>query len=285
MEKLKITQEEIYLLRLIYKYSINRQLADAKFIKDVVKICLQDTHLNKEVETIKIKTASHVLKNGILNIARYDYLSKTLTIYLKDLNKYFTLLNKTTPFLTAEEKVFYKNLEATQIILHEIEHAKQSKKIQEGNKDLETTLLKVSFDHTDELNSMNFEEYIYDPAERLAELNSKAKAKNIASLLKLPEVKRNESLSLLDELLSGYERKGLKIKSPTLHFLNRFGGLQVLHSFDFYDKSYPRLIENINNKYPKEERFHLGLPISLKEYKKVDNKILQHVNKQKNRFQ
>ena len=285
MKKAKITLEEIELVKLVYNYSLNHKLVDKDFIIKALQILLHNQKVKEEIKTIEIKKESPFFKSGILHIARHIHTLQKVTVYLNDMQGEFDLIEQTTPFLTNTERIFLKNIDILQILIHEIEHAKQVMRLKTGTKDLETTLLKISYDHLEELNQSNLKYYIYDPAERLAELNSRQEILKIIDLLKIPEVKQYENLSLLDIYLDGYKDDNSNIIAPSFYFLKHFGGLEVLHSFDFYDPSYPTLVANTKRMYEKEIRFYLGLPISKKEYEEKDKKRLKIIEKQNNRFQ
>lgn len=58
MKKVKITLEEIELVKLVYNYSLNHKLVDKDFIIKALQILLHNQKVKEEIKTIEIKKES-----------------------------------------------------------------------------------------------------------------------------------------------------------------------------------------------------------------------------------
>lgn len=273
----KQKQIEIDILRLIHHYSMNNKLVDEDFILKMMDIIVNKKELKKEIRNIDIEEVSPAGNEYRINPATYDYKEKKVIAYLQDINRDIQLIDKKTPFLNKIEKVFAKNLEITRILLHEVEHANQHKKVDSNYHTLETDLLRISFKHSQENQNMFHEKYIYAPSERIAEIDAAENIKKIITPLKesLPTLVEYENVFVLQKRIQGYERKIYGLEAPTCNFLFSF---ENLHSFDFYDQNYPKMIENISKKYTTPKILRLGLPIDYEEFANTEKKLYKKID-------
>ncbi len=277
MKKSKQKQMEIDILRLVHRYSIKNKLVDEDFIIKIINSIVDKKELKEEIKNIDIEEVSPMGNEYRINPAAYDYKEKRIIAYLEDINRQIQLIDRKTPFLNKTEKVFAKNLDITRYLLHEIEHASQHKKVDSNHPTLETNLLRMSFKHSQEEPNLFLQKYIYAPSERMAEIDAAENIKKIITPLKqsLPTLMEYENIFVLKKRIKGYERKIYGLEAPTCNFLFAF---EELHSFDFYDQNYPKMVENISKNYSTTEILRLGLPIDYDTFSHTEKKLYKKNN-------
>ena len=133
----------IYLAKLVYDYTIASKLADEAFIDQAAANLIKAFNLDDMVCQI-----SHNKKGDL--IASYDYLNKELNFNLAAIykNTRVNLKNEAMlGFINLKEDEIYKiNLSYINVVAHEIFHAIQYSKIPFDKDDIESRLLKLSFD-------------------------------------------------------------------------------------------------------------------------------------------
>ncbi len=169
--------------------------------------------------------------------------------------------------------MLYKNLSMLQILLHEIEHANQTK-ISYTDNTLEVFILRMSYTVNDYYSETLYE---YSPQERMAEIKSYKEIISLISFIEnklynLPTILETEKLQ---RLLRGYHYNQGKISSPIITFFKQAGKESILQSFDWY-----RLhdLNTVYTNYSIDERFNYGFPISLDEYSNNIKKLILSLN-------
>ena len=279
-------EEEI--LKRIYDFSKEKKIVDKAFIEKIVELYTSNYGLEDYIKETKILPCN---RRNMYNRGRYNYLNKYILIYYEQTIKLITGFDKyllsVIPF---DQQLFYINLEITQTVLHELEHAFQYKQMNTLNND-EAEILRLSCindnasfvierlkkqglqedeikEKMKEKKKKYFEFYGYAPEERLAQINSYRKLLDII----LPD-KRNyresfntEVVNLHSAELEGYELDN-GINSPTIYYLQQQGENSSLEQFDWYDSDPNVALEKTISKYDLNERIKLGLPISSEEHK------------------
>ncbi len=267
---------------LVYDYSVNNKLADRKFIDRVIEIALEGKKLFEYV-----LSTLYTSNDNSNTFASYDALNKEILIHVENM-KFLRQTHGYYDFLSSEfERVMLKNLRVVQVVLHEMEHASQCKSIDcDNNNSIENSLLKASFylllviRNPQILEQFSNKErqaffslgselrrqyYDFDPAERLAEINSLESIISIILPIKkeFPDLYEFEIFELIREHLRGYfdsyRKRGV---CPTQLYLSAIGHNDVWTNFDFYNNDVKKLKKQVSDKYDLIERLRLGLPVS-----------------------
>ena len=277
------------ILKLVYDQAYYGELIPLfSFIDKLVEIVVSERKLEKYVKEVKYKS---IEDDGDINIlAKYNFIEKKIVVNLLAICD--SLKNLYIPG-SSTERAMFNSCEVTRYILHELEHALQSKKSNDkSNMTLEAKLIKgilntskemlIEFSNgkitAEELKERLETEYIkrrdnydYNPIERMAEINAQNTVfKSIEDLeKKFPFLFEVERRILLYKMLSGYE-DSLKVGScPTKMFLTNMNQNKLWTDFDFYDEDYNKLVRNVLKNYSFDERILLGLPITDEEYFKL----------------
>lgn len=113
--------------------------------------------------------------------------------------------------------------------------------------------------------------YKFEPAERLAQINSYKTLLNALSFRK-NEIERLYELEknlLISETLNAHPEAKKLGGCPSFVYLNGVGRKDIWESLPFYDEEKEKLLENVTKEYSLEKRLTLGLPITSKEYKNL----------------
>lgn len=195
---------------------------------------------------------------------------KLVTIYINN------IINKDV----FSDNVNRKNIFALEALKHELTHARQLKRIDEGKKDINTEVNKYSLLNycSDKglfyplpeydmkyINFLTNENYEISPDERSAEITS---WKYIVNLLK-NQRSSDELLfaktNLFYSYIRGYKDNGIYVNCPTYEFLIE---LKLIREFSLLKK------KTESKKYNLETRLKNGLPITYQEY---NNEILKRL--------
>ena len=285
------------LLELLYNYSKNNKLADIDFIVKVVSIVTNYKRLNDYVKKIEYNSYNKFDNSSLLG---YNFDERKIIIYDEKLNIYLNQVKANDVFIPNKEKLFYKNVEVLEALLHELEHANQSK-IMENEKTEEAEILKlVGVGKSRELISMELKKiglskklienllnnkmkiyykyYDFAPHERLAEINSHQKMSEILSPIKnfVPNIYKLENTLVLKNKLKGYTFNH-KLISPTVLYLKEQGEENNLRNFCWYDIEDNKCLELSKRFYNSEKRIRLGLPIDNYEYNNLNNEYTKFV--------
>ena len=279
------------ILSLIYDYSRNGKVADKDFILKVVNLVVSYREINDYVKSIGYEQYNKLDYSSILG---YNYSEKKIIIYEKKLDEYLNSTKSTDAFIPYNEKLFYKNVEIVEALLHELEHANQSK-IMEKDNTVESSILKLigvgksrelfavqlkkiglSNEFINDILSNKIKNYYkyyeFAPHERLAEINAHQKMSEILSPIKnfVPNIYNIENILVLKNKLKGYTYNNIFI-SPTIFYLKNQGEGNSLEIFNWYDKDEKKCLELSKRFYNFEKRINLGLPVEINEYNKLNN--------------
>ncbi len=181
------------------------------------------------------------------------------------------------------------------ILLHEFEHVKQSKEIDQNKKNVETKLLSTAFpiyvidqlieegtykelseeeieDYTKKRKQFNKDFYTQNPAERIAEIETFKQLRNIVNIIKkeCPNVYDFFSKKYHLTYIRGYDFNKKNIFcSPTKLYLEGLKFEKAYFDFSHHLTEVNSSIEK--NDYSLKEKMRLGLPIEfdeLENYKK-----------------
>lgn len=286
------------ILKLIYDYSNNGKLADKNFIEQIVKIVCEYENISKYIKNIEFKPIN---SQDNSSIAGYNYKEKKIILFYEQLNKYLNTKKSSDVFISSSEKIFYKNVEIVDSILHELEHAKQSK-VMETESNLESSILKITgvgksrelfeaqlrkMGYGNALVNIFLEEkmknyykyYNFAPHERLAEINAHSKMADIIYPIKnfIPNIYKLENIFIVRNKLKGYTLDN-KLISPTVYYLRNQNEEVNLNKFSWYDKNEDKCLVLSKNLYNTEKRINLGLPIDSIEYSRLNrdyNKLVK----------
>lgn len=243
-------------------------LLDKKFIEKAFDYYLEeDSDLKDYVCNIKVTDNDE--DSNIYGNYRMPP-DKLVTIYINN------IINKNV----YSDNINRKNIFALEALKHEITHAKQLKRIDEGRKNINTEVNKLSLlNYCSEkgffyplpeydmqyINFLTNENYEISPDERSAEITS---WKYIVNLLK--NKRRSDELlfaktNLFYSYIRGYKDNGIYINCPTYEFLIE---LRLMREFKLLKKK----VES--NNYNLETRLKNGLPITQEEY---NNEILKRL--------
>lgn len=266
-------KEELELLRLMYKYSTEKQVISGEyprinkdFITDFYDIVLSHDSNPDYLYGIKIDEKD---KDAERKNVMGKYTGRNIYIYtdhtLPILNDYF-LHEK---FLKPEEKPFYMCLLVSKILLHELEHSFQERKIYQSDNNNESLLIML-----DEIANFGEKEmyastYDISVRERLADINAYKRLLGLVSYLEdyLPNLAKLQSGITLKTMLNGYTKENGIVKCPTLEFLRRHNLTLMLKDLtSWYTEDESKVRENLKDTLSLYERIKLGLPINEKEY-------------------
>lgn len=289
------------ILRLIYDYSVSGKLVDRAYIEQLVDIVINSKGLNKYLRDIQFFQGKISDGDESMTLASYFPNVKTIAIYLNGIISYLHSSNVLECFLNFEETFFYKNMLITQVLLHELEHVDQYKKI-ETSHDSESEILKVSLARSaiannDErmrkllesgislseimiyikANQKKYEQnYETAPEERLAEIRSHGQLINIVNAISdyIPHLILIEQISILRNMIRGYEihESGIII-SPTINYLHSCGYGDRLKTFSWYSENYIDCIKKSSEMYSLSDRAMYGLPITGEEFYHIEEDI------------
>ena len=287
---------ELEILKLIYNYSVNGKLVDPNFISKLVEIVVSKNSLDNYVKNVQFTNQLKKTDDGA-TCASYNPLSmkilidyESLQIVMENRSFYDQLFNEL-------EQIMFRNIQITQIILHELEHAVQNKQADnKSDNSIEAKLARASLfleqaiKNPKFLNSLSrdgipskdiiaYKSLMYDkyyklnPIEKLANVNS---AKTILSSLDaiknyIPNLYEFQNAILVEEMLKGYIDSWNQGICPTQVYLDGNRQSNVWTDMDFYDQDSNQLMKNVCKKYDLSRRLSLGLPVNADEYKLTEN--------------
>ena len=205
----------------------------------------------------------HITEEESVNLGTYSIEERII-----EFNKQSVLNDKT---------IKNKKLLALQVILHELEHARNLQRIYLKRDDIETKVVRYSLleyaikhnlyyrqplDKLDILNAIIYKDKLYDicPGERIAEIKT---WKYLVNLLK--NQRRSSDLltargMLYFAYIRGYQTNKYYLEPPTYEYLLTLG---------LYHEHYHLKNQFNNNNYNLDTRLLCGLPISEKEYRET----------------
>ena len=253
-----------YLSKLIYDFSKNKHIANENFIKSIYEILVENYCLNDYIKYI-------IISNFNNNSLAY-YSPEEKIIYVNFQKLIYTVGNTITRTYNTNdynEQVLCLNLYVLNIILHEIEHARQEKNIN-NNITEETNILSLSGNYEKILKKLNVYTdvaYYTNPSERQAELVSLKTVLNITNYFNNTNLTNHIEKRLLINTIKNYKISKNKIICPIDLFLNCCNNY-----FDIFD-----LLNIINNTEVLSENtdknLELGLAVPINELKEKRKKL------------
>ena len=285
-------QEELF--KIIWDVSKAGNLLNTREIERLLDIIVQSRNLKEFLREIRfeclenLKAAYHPLKKRI--IIDYENIRETIDTQLPHVS-----------FFQDQERKLYRNLIFVQMLLHEVEHMEQYRKVKSDLLDFESKLLRLcygptlyyemhqsevtSFDYatiTSILSYFEFEAiyYMEDPRERMAQIRSHQQIlKLIRSFYKeSTDIYQHEENELNFERIHGYKFIKEKFVAPTIAFLSGMTREEALKFFKVDMECKELLNESLKNSilrtYSLEERLLFGLPIRMEEYCEESKKLV-----------
>ena len=204
----------VSITELVTKYFTEGKDFDKSFFEGVISIVTNSDGTSDYINNFYVIDSSNredpSLKkyctgfHSLIASGFYDAEEKNLVLYPTNMKYDAHMEAERLHFENEEESYMFKNLLMLQTLLHELEHVKQHKMLDAGSNDLESNLLRA-------INSIKtpitISSYVYDPTERLAQIRSYTKMKEIVSLLPfdLDKTKSYFSTNLKAELTHGYD--------------------------------------------------------------------------------
>ena len=267
-------------------YKADKQIGRA-YVEKVVNLNVDYYNLGKFVKKVVFMEENPQNKKSY---AGYSYNDRCVVLFT---GKLADMILEREDYIPRKQLLLCKNIRVTQSILHEIEHAKQAK-IMEDRKDDESEILKVTGTSRsqeiikDRLKSLGVgsntikiilndklkicaDYYNFAPHERLAEINSNEKILEIINPMKnyIPEIYDRITFGVTSNRIRGYKYNNSLI-SPTIFFLKKQNEEALLKRFEWYDENHNIALEKSKRIYNLEKRIKLGLPISEDEYAKEE---------------
>ena len=204
-------------------------------------------------------------------------------------------------FFHDQERKLYRNLIFVQMLLYEVEHMEQYRKVKSDLLDFESKLLRLcygptlyyemhqsevtSFDYATIASILSYFEfeaiyYMEDPRERMAQIRSHQQIlKLIRSFYKeSTDIYQHEENELNFERIHGYKFIKEKFVAPTIAFLSGMTREEALKFFKVDMECKELLNESLKNSilrtYSLEERLLFGLPIRMEEYCEESKKLV-----------
>ena len=260
------------ILNILEDYHYRRKFADEKFVLKVCAILTKYHELDKYIKDIVILHGKN--EKG----SRYSFTHNVL----------FINMDKICPIgfkkLLQDNYYGMYNLMAVKIITHEFEHALQERIKDSDDNTIErkilllgdpTTFIDVnSYDFTNKIKWLKYYQFYnrhYDiaPNERLAIIKSSLKLNNLCQrsfIIFSPYylLFMSDNIHEIDYILRhGYKLANEKTTSPTLWYLNKL------------TRKNKDIIKNdlslIDFSIPSEDRLLYGLPLTIDEYKNIDD--------------
>lgn len=267
-------QEE--LINLVLQYVNQQKEIDDEFINKTIMIAKHYYNLNEYIKEI-----CNLKKNWSCE-ASYIFDSKTIItdtyLILKSLN------NVKNEFICIKDSQIFKYLYFIQVILHEVEHAKQQKMINEDY-GVETEILKAEcapiykvkdkmiikrIYEYNKLQKMRKKFYTFSPSERLAQIKSLEFVTDISKILEDEFCYDVMQYYKLKNLLRGYNVGLINNLSdePTKYFLQ-----QTNPVYDFEN------IIKMSEQLPKNDLIKFGLKSSSEDLDKISEDCMRLVLK------
>lgn len=287
---MKEEKMELEILKLIFDYSKAGRFPDHYFLDKVVEIVVKKRDLNDYVKnTVFIDKLDGAESDK--TFASYNYLRKQISVYYWPIQIMCQKNSRYDSLFNPIERMLYHNINITQCILHELEHATQYKTADDHeNTSIEAKLIRTASLLKRTLKNPKFNElllsgkispksleiylkdyrnlykknYEINPMERMAQINSYRTIINFLEFIKkqIPMLFTFNCKALEREKIRGYESSWQKGLCPTHVYLKNTRKEDVWKSFDFYDENQAVLIKKVSNEYDLNKRLLLGLPVS-----------------------
>ena len=272
------------LAKLIVDYSKKKRCPDANFINKAIGIL---------VDYCKVKNYLNDAYFADLNgefLCGYDFYEKRIYV---DYNKLISTIlqsidmEKEVGVLSTTDYFYYKmGLFVLDSVAHELFHAKQYKKVDKKQEDLEKELLEISFEGNLLISSANKEGRLLTPdevyfinqlskadtnpkyhdtvpSERMAQIDSLRLGSDVSTVIEIPELKDYADLRLEKAKINGYK----ELDCPSAHILSFHNKLKnscglTKDAEEDYNKNVLHFEEQaLAMKASDEDRFYYGLLI------------------------
>ena len=274
------------ILKIVYDKSKNNDFLSIKDIEKIIDYLLEKNILNRYVKDLK------VFKDESTSVMSYSRVTKTLCIFRKNLLKQISAYESQARNAISDNEIYYFiNFNLLHIILHEIEHVKNEKKIILNN-DLESKIInteiqclindrniegyekdKKKFNEMEKAMEIYNKYYIYSPQERIAEINSYTEVHKLTEQGKyfIPHTNKIMELLIYRSLLKGYEKD--RMYCPTMYYLEKICKKDEYKDLPIYNKDKNKMEKRVLMQYPFYKRIKLGLYITEKERKDTASRI------------
>ncbi|MBQ3020911.1 MAG: hypothetical protein IJD92_01645 [Bacilli bacterium] len=245
------------LFKNIYSISKNQKIIDENIIINLLKSLVDYYSLNEYVESINITN----YKDN--NLANYNINKKTININFQKMILY--IINNLPENINEPKiKFLLVNLQILKILLHELEHVNQERKIRLNN-DLETKIYLRVQDWEYAIKDKNLDYYnriLYNinPMERQANIVSIKKILKFIGLTDNIKIKNYFKNDYLFTIIKNYNIETSKY--PLILYFNKYPYLREMKS----------LIYKTNHIFDQDLRGELGLKLSIKEYNNLKYK-------------
>ncbi len=247
-------EEEI--LKLLFDYSIKGKTSYMAYIDKLVEILVDGMELQNEVNSLE-KREKYINNT---TVATYERDSKRITICYDNLKSYLTKREEDNSIFNILERRIFLNALVTQIVLHEVMHAVQSKIV--SMEKYETDLMKNFIIKMTSKLDYNEDTYNICPKERFAEIDSYKYLYSLLSLVKvfIPTLIDYVKGAIIRNTIRGYD----KTNSPTITFAKEAGTKAIEAKFI---SSYMFHVPHLSF----EERAYCGLPLTNEEIQNLYN--------------
>lgn len=269
------------ILDLLIEYSKLEKKIDFDYVKKVVDIAIKEKDLEDYIAEVKFhENLSTVYENNCGGL--YSMNTAKITISQHMIDEYYRQIKKSSAKrLSAYDEFLTSGAVTTQVILHEVEHANQLKKIYHGN-NFESLLLKAAYSFCLNVNNSSLDIYeleffdymelkeLYGPKmphERLADIYS---MHEIVDMLEPiydyihPQIEKFVKTRLHKFYIKGYDNRNL---NPTESYLSEYVALNIPGTDNYFnDEFYDALA--LEKESDLENRLLFGLEITKSEYDK-----------------
>lgn len=291
------------LFDILYDYSINNKKANKAFVEYVIKYLITYYDVNSYIDNFEV--ISNKLNFNKSNLqGLYDDKDKIISIFLGNIDYYSQKVSKICN-LGAVNTYFVFNSEVIATILHEFEHVLQKRVIDESKfkdimlkKDNEVFLIYVcqifydkkiyDFIYEDEIfpKKINYnlykKVYSFNPEERLAQINSLSRMKNILNnnVIDLDLLNCIFYIQMYTDILKGYKlNRSTQLICPSEYFFKAIGKKSIWKAYEFYDSNRNKLLNTCINNYDLNYRLRCGFPISYVEYTAIGENLRKNYRK------
>ena len=286
-------------LKLIYDNIGNECYVSEEELTSLVMAIVDYKDLHDYIKNFKLEYY-YQKDDDKVSVAKYVASKKAIYMYINGVTELYQRLSQFRLPLNVYERNIYNYLVLIQILLHEIEHANQSK-IMNTSSDIESTILKYSTGLIDRdifrkllsegyslkgaLNYTNLLKFNRDinyennynnaPHERIADIKAWEEVQDITGIIKedVPYLHDFVKYIKYQKMFSGYEQKDGEVISPTIEYLIQSGYQEQMDRFDWYNENYNICLNNVMDDYILKERMLYGLPISMEEYNVIDKTL------------
>lgn len=273
-----VTKQLLFILK---EYCQNNRLVDIEFYRrvyDVLKTNFED-YVNEliiiseeDVENPNLKRYTEGFA-GIFGQACYDEMHNKLVIYDRNI-RYAKKRELQALNVNDSNYVLLYNILILQTILHEFEHIKQKKEIEQGN-GIESHLLRLTESGDKVETTFSYE---FSLKERLAEIRSFEQLINIVNSLNINNL---DVINYLKNQLFSKYKAGYGYRSEKVYYIEDENGI-FMSPTELYIKlrncninEFKRLIQLI----PPQQRILFGMPMTTDEYEQIFDSDLLDVNK------